>query len=249
MRRILTINLQHGLSRSGVPTSPDALRAAFEGTSADVVLMQEVDRGQPRSAGQDQAGIVAAALGLPHMRFAATVAGDVRGRRIAPAIMGGYDGVGYGLAIASRWPVIAWFVRPLPRLPFRFPARTRRGLRWRDDEPRAVLAAVLRTPDGDLSVGCAHLSQLAPVAVWQARRALTAMAGLPGPRLLGGDLNLGSSMVRLLASGWRQARALTFPADSPDRQIDHLLAQRAELSGVTSLALPISDHRGLLARF
>ena len=78
MTRVLTLNLQHGLSREGAPTTAEELATAVAGLDVDVLALQEVDRGQPRSGGIDQARVVADALGLPHVRFAATLTGDVR---------------------------------------------------------------------------------------------------------------------------------------------------------------------------
>jgi endonuclease/exonuclease/phosphatase family metal-dependent hydrolase len=247
--RLLTLNLQRGLGRDGRPTDAAALAAAFDGVSADVVALQEVDRGQPRSSGLDQAPLVAEALGLPHVRFAGTLAGDVRrAPRTSPARWGEAAGPAYGLAIASRWPVAAWFVRPLPRLRPRHPVLRRGRPALRDDEPRGALAAVLRTPDGPLSVVSTHLSLLAPVAAWQLRVLLRVARGLPGPVVVAGDLNLDPWAVGPVARGWSRPSALTFPSAGPRRQIDHVLVRGAEVTEARDVELPISDHRGLLVR-
>lgn len=249
MTRLLTVNLQHGLRSDGSATTASELASAFDGIAADVVAMQEVDRGQPRSGGIDQAQAVADALGLAHVRMATTIAGDLREQRPhgrGPVrTVGRGDGAGYGIAIASRWPVLAWFVRPLTRFPIRYPGPGRSGVRLRDDEPRALLAAVLATPAGELSVGCTHLSLIAPVAAWQLRVAVASMATLPTPTVLAGDLNLGGSAVRFLSRGWRHVRARTFPATQPDRQLDHVLLRGVRLVRSEARRLPISDHRAL----
>lgn len=241
MTRVLTLNLQHGvLGATGAVAGADGLTDALASVRADgpdVVALQELDRGQPRSGGIDQAQVVADALGLAHLRFAAALAGDVHVQRRAPARAGEHPGPAYGVAIASRYPVIAWFVRPLPG-----PAR---------DEPRVVLAAVLAAPHGQFAVACTHLSTLPGVALAQLRRVRTALAGLGAPALLAGDLNLRPRLVRSATRGWHRADALTFPTLAPDRQIDHLLLTPGRgartLVGARSLPLPVSDHRGLTA--
>lgn len=250
MIRVLSINLQRGLSREGLRTSSEELAAAFAGFAdgdVNVVAMQEVNRGQPRSGEIDQARVVADALGLEHVRFAATLSGDVRLGRATPTDRwGAVEGPAYGLAIASRWPVAAWFVRPLPRLRTPYPVLKARRLALRDDEQRAVLAAVLRTPSAELSVGSAHLSLLAPVAARQVRVLLRAMAQLPRPTVVCGDLDLDPWLLRRFARGWELPRSLTFPTSSPRRQLDHVLVRGARVVGVEARELPISDHLGLL---
>lgn len=244
--RILSLNLQHGLNRAGEATSETELAAAVGGLEVDVVALQEVDRGQPRSGGIDQASVVATALGLPHVRFAATLGGDVRHGKVPPARWGEPDGAGYGLAIASRWPVIAWFVRPLPRLPTRYPVLKNGRPALRGDEQRGAVAAVLQTPRGPLSVCSAHLSLLAPMAVVQSRALLRSMATMPTPALVCGDLDLDPWLLDPLSPGWRLPRARTFPTAQPRRQIDHVLVRGVGVTDVEAIELPISDHRGLL---
>lgn len=246
MTRVLSINLQHGLGRDGRPTTAEQLADAFAGLDVDVVAMQEVDRAQPRSGEVDQAAVVAEALGLSHVRFAAALGGDVRRARVSPARWGTAQGPGYGLAIASRYPVSAWFVRPLPRLPARYPVLKNSRLSLRDDEQRGVLAAVLRTPAGDLSVCSAHLSMLGPVAAVQVGGVLRSMSVLPTPTVVCGDLDLDPWALRPLARGWQLPRALTFPAAAPRRQIDHALVRGARVQDVRAVPLAISDHLGLL---
>lgn len=247
MTRVLTLNLQHGLSREGRATTADDLGAAVSGLDVDVVALQEVDRGQPRSGEVDQARVVADTLGLTHVRFAATLTGDVRRDKVSPERWGMADGAAYGLAIASRWPVVAWFVKRLPRLPVRHPILRAGKVRLRDDEQRGAVAAVLQTPDGPLTVASAHLSLLGPVAALQVRPLLRSVNTLPGPTVVCGDLNLDPWLLGPLTPAWEMPRALTFPARAPRRQIDHVLTRGIEIERVDAVELAISDHRGLLA--
>src|SRR5699024_39706 len=160
--RVLTLNLQHGvLGGTGTVATAEELAdalAPLRADAPDVVAVQEVDRGQLRSGHLDQAQTVAEALGLPHVRFAAAIEGDLHGARRAPQRSGNHPGPAYGVAIASRYPVLASFVRPLPGLAA-LPRRLRDSPRLAAaDEPRVLLAAVLATPVGPLSVACTHLS-------------------------------------------------------------------------------------------
>ncbi len=256
MTRVLTLNLQHGVlgGTGAVATGTeltDAL-APLRDQAPDVLAVQEVDRGQGRSGHLDQAQLVADALGLPHLRFAAALDGDVTGPRRAPDRAGNHPGPAYGVALASRYPVLATFVRRLPGLDTLLPRPLphRFGL-TETDEPRVLLAAVLAAPTGPLAVACTHLSTLLPVAAVQLRQVIASTGGLGTPALVCGDLNLRTSAVQLLARGWQRAEALTFPVVRPDRQIDHLLLSAGERPGavveVRSLPLGVSDHRGLAA--
>ncbi|UFU05965.1 endonuclease/exonuclease/phosphatase family protein [Ruania halotolerans] len=253
---VLTLNLQRGLrADSGLPTDTAALAGAVAEVRADVVALQEVDRGQPRSAGIDQARVVASAMGLAHVRFAATLAGDVRrGSRadLVPGQAGDHPGPAYGLAIASRYPVLAWFTARLPRVPVSLPSvRAGRLARW-EDEPRGVLAAVLNAPGGPVAVCSTHLSLAGPVAAFQMLWVLRAMEHLArhtrGRALVCGDLNLDPAWVDPLTRGYRMPRALTYPAAAPRRQLDHVLLRGGEVLEVSAPRLAISDHRGLRVR-
>lgn len=256
MTRVLTLNLQHGvLGATGAVATAEGLADALAPLRADppdILALQELDRGQERSHGSDQAQVVADALGLPHLRFAAAVTGDLRTERTRSGPAADHPGPAYGVAIASRYPVLAHFVRPLPDLGALLPRAVaiRRGL-IAADEPRVLLAAVLAAPYGPLAVACTHLSTRTAVALAQLRQVLASVATLGRPALLAGDLNLGPRAVRAATRGWQRAAARTFPVTAPDRQIDHLLLASGRgaraLVGPRSFPLPVSDHRGLAA--
>jgi endonuclease/exonuclease/phosphatase family metal-dependent hydrolase len=74
------------------------------------------------------------------------------------------------------------------------------------------------------------------------------LRGFPGPRLLIGDLNMTPDAVRRWSRMRPLAVAPTFPADAPQRQLDHILTDDPRLRGgaVESDAMPISDHRPLV---
>ncbi|MGC0141526.1 MULTISPECIES: endonuclease/exonuclease/phosphatase family protein [unclassified Pseudactinotalea] len=243
--RVLSANIQSGLSAGGVPTTGPELAAAFTGIQTDVVVLQEVDRYQNRSNRIDQVAVIAEALGLPHHRYAAALAGNVRGLRWMADPIGEYPGPAYGVALASRFPITAWFATRLPQGVQRLP--TLKGLRpgWWVHEPRVGLAAVLQGPDGPFAVACTHLSLLPPVAWRQLQTLLTGVDGLARRAIVAGDFNLPTRTVRKIAPDWHLPEALTFPAGTPLRQIDHILVRGGTTANTASHRLAVSDHRVL----
>ena len=79
-------------------------------------------------------------------------------------------------------------------------------------------------------------------------RLIQDLRGFPGPRLLTGDLNMTPHAVRRCSGMRPLAVAATFPAETPDRQLDHILTDDHRLRGcaVEAELMPISDHRPLV---
>ena len=254
--RLATFNLLHGRSLTDGLVDPDRLTAAVTALDADVLALQEVDRDQSRSGNLDLTAIAARALGAPHHRFAAAVVGTP-GEQFRP-LRHDDDGHGepcYGIGLISRLPVRSWQVTRLKPAPVRSPVYVPGpggGLILLHDEPRVVLAALLDTPYGPLTVAATHLSFVPGWNARQLRQTVRALRSLPAPRVLLGDLNLPAGAARLI-SGWRPlGRRPTYPAGQPRVQLDHVLADRAalaQLPPVTAVTAPlsaISDHRPLL---
>ena len=61
--RLATFNIKNGLADDG-SCDPDALVGACRSLRADVLALQEVDRGVPRSNKADQVAVVATGCGL-----------------------------------------------------------------------------------------------------------------------------------------------------------------------------------------
>ena len=257
--RLGTLNLLHGRSLSDGAVVPSRLAEAVRSLRCDVLGLQEVDRGQPRSDGRDLTAEVADAMDAPHARFVPALLGTpggewltatdehVSGTDGAPA----GDGVGqppaYGVGLVSRLPVESWHVVRLRAAPVRSPV-VLPGTRvpWMlADEPRVGLAAVVRTHAGPWTVATTHLS-FAPV--WngvQLRWLRDAVADLPRPVVLLGDLNLPAALPRWL-TGWRPlAEVKTYPAEDPRVQLDHVLADGTvpPVQSVETPLLALSDHR------
>ena len=256
--RLATLNLLGGMSlQDGLVDAP-RLRAAVTALRPDVVGLQEVDRWQPRSHRLDLTAEVARAMGVEdgagaHWRFVPALVGTPGDRwRAADDADDDSREAAYGVGLVSRWPVRSWHVVRLPAAPVRSPVLlpgTRR-LVWLRDEPRVGLAAVVETPRGAMTLATTHLSF---VPVWngvQLRTVVAALAGLPGPKVLLGDLNMPPPFPRAL-SRWRPlARTATYPAWQPRIQLDHVLAS-GDLPPVTAVETPelaVSDHRALLVQ-
>ena len=230
--RLVSYNIKHGLGMDGA-LDLERVGDYLESTGADVVLLQEVDEAAARSGGIDQAAALGERLGM-EARFAPFM--DFQGGR-------------YGLAILSAPEVLEAEVIALP-------AGTR--------EPRAALVVTLDVAGEPLRVANAHLDWLADDErrVAQARALMEALLGSArpegptrpgGPVVLGGDLNdVPGSRTLSLLQGWNGFRrvgpeAPTFPADGPERTIDHfLVAPVGAFPGAEVRVLDeplISDHR------
>jgi endonuclease/exonuclease/phosphatase family metal-dependent hydrolase len=255
--RLGTFNLMHGRSLADGLVDAGRVHATIAGLDADVLGLQEVDRGQHRSGHADLARIAADALGTRHVMFVPAVVGTP-GESFRLATDADQDGADphYGVALVSRYPVAEWRVTRLPAAPLRSPvlAGSKVGARLMllDDEPRVLLAAVLETPAGRVTVATTHLSFVPGWNVRQLHLVRRALRTLPAPRVLLGDLNLPGGLPRLF-SGWHRLAGLpTYPAPAPRVQFDHVLADRRGVERlprvlkVASPAVPFSDHRPLL---
>ena len=255
--RVGTLNLASGRDQTGRSVDAAALRAAVAELDVDVLAVQEVDAGQPRSHGVDQAAEVAAALGTPDWRYAAAVAGTPSPFRswtpVDPPVLRGpgepVSGPRYGIALVSRRPVRRWSVLALgagrARLPIRAPDPRTGQVRtwWFPDEPRLAVAAEL---DGVTVVG-AHLSFAPHTAARQLLRLRRWAAALPGPVLVAGDLNLIGPLPARLARARRLAAGPTYPAPSPRVQFDHVLALAPVTAGPAEVRrLAFGDHRAVV---
>jgi len=148
--------------------------------------------------------------------------------------------------------VTRWLVTRLPSAPVRSPIvipGPQRKVLWLRDEPRVLIAAVLDTPAGPMTVGNTHLSFVPGWNGAQLRRAARALRGLPAPRVLLGDLNLPGALPRWLTGWIPLAQALTFPTEEPRVQLDHVLGHGPALPPVAAAGareMALSDHRALI---
>lgn len=205
---------------------------------ADIVLLQEVDRRTRRSWGVDQLARLRDLTGF-RGRFGKTI---------------DYDGGEYGIAILSRWPIEKSELARLPVLPGD-------SLERSAYEERGALVAHIRTGSGAIRVVNTHLDATRSDSNRiQQVRALIGIANAERDSaftLVGGDLNSGpgSAVLSLLGdAGWEdlfarcgRGQPFSFPADSPSRRIDYLLAGGdAQCSSARVLDTRASDHRPVL---
>jgi endonuclease/exonuclease/phosphatase family metal-dependent hydrolase len=256
--RLATFNLMNGRSLQDGLVEPDRLRDAVRRIDADVLGLQEVDRAQDRSGRHDLASVAAEAMDAKEHCFIPAVVGTP-GEGFRPAVDGDEATAEphYGIALLSRWPVIRWQITRLPGAPVRLPLLVPGpGGRLRPmlvhDEPRVMIAAVVKAPTGPITVATTHLSFVPGWNLRQLRRAITALWELPAPRLLLGDLNLPAAVAGI-ASGWlRLGKRPTYPAPAPQVQFDHVLldprgaGELPRVCAVSTPIVPVSDHRPLV---
>jgi endonuclease/exonuclease/phosphatase family metal-dependent hydrolase len=258
--RLVTFNALHGRSLIDGAVHNDWLAGAVASLGPDLLALQEVDQLQDRSGRVDQAAVVARAMGAAAWHFEPSVSVDLTNRVRAlarsfrPARPGPAEArsdaepsPGIGVALLSRHPVDKWHVLRLPTVPLRqrvAAATRKRGRAPLGDEPRACLAAEVRSPAGPLVAATTHL---APVTQWspvQLRHVTEWLEGFGLPVLLLGDLNLDRPSDGWPA-GWRSlVDGPTFPVAAPTVQLDHVLAwgQLPPVVGGAIHRLGVSDH-------
>lgn len=232
MLRVMTYNV-HSCRGTDGRLMPDRILAVIERAAPDVLALQELDVGQTRSEGLDQAAFLAERLGMECL-FAA-----------ARACYGGH----YGNAILSRAPVLGQRSAALPRLDERC-------------EPRVVQLARVSAPFGALDVLNVHFGLSRRERRLQAAMLLgpdwLGDPTLSGRHVLCGDLNatpfssVYRAFSRVLVDAQRGRRRATFPSWFPLLRIDHIFVGRGLAvhdSRVVEgpLARVASDHRPVVA--
>jgi endonuclease/exonuclease/phosphatase family metal-dependent hydrolase len=249
--RMATFNILHGRSVHDGEVRLDRLADSVRALDADILALQEVDLDQPRSSMADLTAVAAEAMGAVSHRFVAAISGTPGATWMAATGTEQPGTAAYGIALLSRYPAISWQVLRIPRIPVRFPMYLQEPGKMLvvNEEPRAAMVARFETPLGPMTVGNTHLSFVPGWNRIQLRRLLRDMRGFPGPRVLMGDLNLNAQAVARTSALRPLGVAQTFPAENPNRQLDHILTDDPTLQARQSSAplLSISDHRPLVA--
>ncbi len=221
--RVVTFNACHGSAGKGTPTDTEGLVDACVGFGADVLALQELDRGTRRVDRADQASLVARATGMAHLR----------------APVKPYDEGWVENALLVRGSLTDGEV-----LALRGRDRFGRG------ERRSAVVATARVGDRAVSVAATHLSLTVPDNEPQQDRVVAALVRRPGPHLLLGDLNRRTAWVR---PGTARAGLTlvdddvpTFPAPAPRYRIDHVAVAGLAVTAVEVVRAPVSDHRAVV---
>jgi endonuclease/exonuclease/phosphatase family metal-dependent hydrolase len=165
-----------------------------------------------------------------------------------------YDGGEFGIAVLSRWPILA---TRFTRLPVTFADEKDRA----KYEERGALTVKVAAPGEDVRIVDTHLDAFSG-ETYRAQQATTLLSIANAQRdsgytLLGGDLNsIPSSAVATMLerAGWKDlfvkcgtGELNSFPADVPNRRIDYLFASSDAVCRKASvLNNQASDHRPVL---
>jgi endonuclease/exonuclease/phosphatase family metal-dependent hydrolase len=248
--RMATFNILHGRSVHDGSVELERLADSIKQLDADVLALQEVDLDQPRSGTADLTAIAAEAMGAVSHRFVAAISGTPGATWMAATGREQPGTAAYGIALLSRFVVESWQVVHLPRIPIRFPMYLPgpRRVQVVHEEPRAAMVARFDSPLGPLTVANTHLSFVPGWNRTQLRRLIRDLRGFPGPRVLMGDLNMTPPSPCRWTGMRPLGEAVTFPADEPSQQLDHVLTDDHTLRVDECWAprLPLSDHRALV---
>lgn len=241
MLKVMTYNIHHG---RGLDRRYDLDRIARVIESCgppDIIGLQEVDRHRRRTAGDDQAKILAERLGMHHA-FA---------RVVDASYDASHPEAYYGIAILSKWPI-----ERTEHFDLSYGARS---------EPRACLHAEIHVGAQPLHLFCVHLGLGRRERDYQVARLLSdeivgnGRFGM-GPKILLGDFNnwwpvKSASLVNehfhnaCHVTGRKQLRtfgnflsllALDYVFHSPDLTVSHCEVIKSRAARIAS------DHRPLV---
>lgn len=231
---VVTFNIHSARTHDG-RVDLAAVAHALKTWDADIVLLQEVDRGRAWSRRIDMPASLAQQLGR-YWTFGNNVQRSATNQ--------------YGTAILSRYPITSSTNTALPR-----PG---------DTQQRGLLHATIDVDGTELSVYDTHLQNASTTARAAQIAAITPiLAADDGPTVFGGDLNAGpgSSVIAaaraVMTDSWAEVgtgSGATVPAANPRVRIDYLFHRNG--SGVrlrplqsAVLSSGISDHRAVWVRY
>lgn len=201
--RVLTYNIHHGEGLDGRIDLP-RLAAIIASASADLIALQEVDRGTRRASGVDQLGELGRLTGM------STAFGKAMD----------YQGGEYGVAVLTRRPMRRVTNRRLPGSPDREP-RTALTV---DVDPRGVGPRIQFTTT--------HLDQRRDLMDQVAQASVLAGAWpVDAAGILAGDFNTrpDTLTMQILARRWTDTFAdpPPDPLGRPRRRVDYVMVQPA----------------------
>jgi endonuclease/exonuclease/phosphatase family metal-dependent hydrolase len=231
--RVMTYNIHHG---EGLDRKVDLQRIAdlIKREQADIVALQEVDKGVQRTAQRDCPAELAALTGMT-----CVFSNNYH-----------FQGGEYGNAVLTRFPVKRWTNRHFKML--------------RPGEQRGLVQVVLDVHGRELVVLDTHLDPRGDDAErWvSAAELMQAIQPYRGqPMILCGDFNdtPGSRTCQKFAQEftdtWKAAGAgdgFTIPAEMPRKRIDYIWTSKAPSIDALKVWVPeseASDHRPVVAEF
>jgi len=229
--KVMSYNIHVGI---GMDKRLDLARIAdvIKRERADIVGLQEVDRGVERTGRVDEIKELARLTGMDYA-FAHNL---------------DYQGGQYGVAVLSRFPVLA--------------IDHRRFANRRERERRGFIRIEVEVEGRRLNFVTTHLDYQFPDGrVFETEQLLKALEDVRGPLIVAGDFNeeprVGAYEMMLkagFADGWAQetAAGLTYPADKPTKRIDYVFYRNLGDNVRTSATVPdtlASDHRPVIVSF
>lgn len=231
--RVATYNV-HGCRGIDRHRSETRIADVIATLDVDVIGLQELDLNRRRSAGMDQAGLIAQHLGWERIFYPAMRVGEEQ----------------YGDAILSRWPMRLRQAQELPSVTALVCPESRAAI-WTEIETPAGLVDVINT-----HLGLGRRERLMQAELLAGPEWLERATG-DRPLILLGDFNSlpGSAVHRLLSAKLRDARALVaprpnlraFPTWFPLLAVDHIFVnERLQVDSISVVrnrhTLIASDH-------
>ncbi len=230
--RVMTYNIHHGEGLDG-KVDLERIAALIKREQADIVALQEVDRGVQRTGRRDVPSELAALTGMTCL-FSKNIA---------------FQGGEYGNAVLTRFPVRQWTNTHLPML--------------QAGEQRGILQLSLQVQGRELVFLDTHLdhhSEAERLASAVEIQRLILQYGRR-PMVLCGDMNTvpGTQTYQQLARNFTDAWTLsglgngnTIPAEKPVRRIDYIWLHKAAPLSPLKVWVPqseASDHLPVVAEF
>ncbi len=228
--RVMTYNIHHG---EGLDGKVDLQRIAelVKREQADIVALQEVDKGVARTGRRDMPAELATLTGMRCL-FSNNYA---------------FQGGEYGNAILTRLPVEGWTNTPLPVLTQR--------------EQRGILQAVLRTGGSEIVVMNTHLDSSSETERLRSASEIQTLVQRYArqPNILCGDFNArpGSGTYKKIAESFTDSWPLagtgegnTIPAGKPRQRIDYVWLTQTNSLRPLRVWIPqseASDHLPVIA--
>jgi endonuclease/exonuclease/phosphatase family metal-dependent hydrolase len=228
--RVMTYNIHVGV---GMDKKLDLKRiaAVIRQQDPDLVGLQEVDRDVERTQRIDE---IAELAKLTHMEYA--FAYNLH-----------YQGGQYGVAVLSRFPIMA--------------IDHRRYGNTREKERRGFIRVEVDMNGHTLNFVTTHLDyQYEDGRIFEARQLLQALAGIKGPLVVVGDFNdlPGAEAHQIMTFQFRdawvesgaQGEGLSYPSDKPAKRIDYIFyraTDRIRAGRAWAINTLASDHLPLMA--